>query len=448
MKKILLVWGWTAREHIIAEKLKANPEVSLFAYWVNNPWISDIADNLKEWGLKEENFWAIVSYAQENEVDWAFIGPDNPIWDWLADALLEGWIKSFAPTKMLAQLESSKWFTRKLLETHWIEGNPKYKCFEWSSEFNKEPISNYIDELWGTYVVKYDQLLWWKWVKLSWEHLETKQDWINYAIDCLEECWRVVIEEKLVWEEFSLMCFADWITLATMPTVQDYKRAFEWDRWPNTWWMGTYSHESWILPFLTPEDVTKAKEITLEVMKALEADCWSKYKWIMYWWFIATKTWIKLIEYNARFWDPEVMNLLTLLKTDLTTICEAVITETLSEINIEFENKATVCKYLAAQWYPQNPIKWEILSFSFDPKSIENLWIYYWWVTRSWEWEYTMWSSRAIALVAKWDTATEAKAIIDEIIPRFSWKFFYRKDIGSNELIQKRIDNMKFLRGK
>lgn len=446
MKKILLIWWGTAREHIIAKKLKENPELALFSYWTDNPGIKDLSDELKVWSLAESNFNDIVSFAKEKEIDWAFIGPDNPIWDWLSDALLQAWIKSFAPLKSLAQLESSKWFTRNLLEKYKIDWNPKYRSFKWTWKWNEKEIWDFLNELWDNFVVKYDALFWWKWVKLSWEHLKDKKEWLKYAMECLDWCWKVVIEEKLEWEEFSLMCFADWFSLVTMPTVQDHKRAYDGDTWPNTWWMWTYSHESWILPFLEISDIEKARQISIYVMQALEKECSERYKWIMYWGFIATKDWVRLIEYNARFWDPEVMNLLSLLKTDLSTICEAVIEEKLWELNIEFEKKATVCKYLAATWYPENPSKWEKISFSFNSNEDENLWLYFWWITKNESWEYIMWTSRAIAIVWKWDSISEAKNLVDKYIDKFSWNFFYRKDIWSNELIQKRIDHMKILR--
>ncbi len=446
MKKILLVWWGTAREHIIAEKLKQNPQCELYAYGVKNPWIEDLADDLREWSLSD--FWPICDYAKEKNIDWAFIGPDNPIWEWLADSLLEVWIKSFAPLKSLARLESSKWFTRDLLNKYWIKGNPLYKSFNWTWEENRKDISDFLDKLWDDFVVKYDALLWGKWVKLSWEHLKNKQEWASYAVECLDWCWKVVIEEKLVWEEFSLMCFSDWVSIKTMPTVQDHKRAYDWDRWPNTWWMWTYSHESWILPFISKEDVREVEQMTVDVMMALEKECGSKYKWIMYWGFIVTKSWVRLIEFNARFWDPEVMNLLFLLKTDLFTICEAVLEERLWELNIEFESKATVCKYLVPEGYPDNPNKWEKISFDFNPNENNDLWVYYWSVSRNITWDLTMWSSRAIALVAKALSIEEAANLVDKYINKFSGKIFYRKDIWTNELVQKRIDHMNKIRNE
>lgn len=446
MKKILLIWSG-AREHIIAEKLCKNEKIKLYAWCPSaNPWILNLAEETIIWWLWKDEFNNICHFAEEVKADWAFIWPDNPIWDWLADALEKVWIPSFAPKKSLARLESSKWFTRNLLEKYEIDWNPKFKNFEWKWEENKQVISEFLDELWDEYVVKYDALLWWKWVKLSWEHLKNKDEWIAYAMECLDECGKVVIEEKLVWEEFSLMCFADWNAIVSMPTVQDHKRAFEWDKWPNTGWMWTYSEKWWILPFLNEEDVEQAEDITAEVMQALEEECWEKYKWIMYWGFIATKNWVKLIEYNARFWDPEVMNLLTLLKSDLASICEAVIEWNLVNAEVEFDERASVCKYLAVEWYPDKPKKWEIMDLNWA-ESDENTKTYFGSITENEDWTYTMWSSRNLAIISVADSIEEARENVEKKIEPIKWNFFFRKDIGTKELIQKRIDRMKEIRG-
>jgi len=443
MKKILLIWSG-AREHIVAKKLCENPEVKLFAWCPSeNPWILELADEAIIWWVWKNEFQNICHFAEENKIDWAFIWPDNPIWDWLADELKKSWFPSFAPNKSLARLESSKWFTRKLIEKYWIDWNPEFKNFEWNWEKNKEAISEFLDKLWDEYVIKYDALFWWKWVKLSWEHLGNKDEWISYAMECLDECGKVVIEEKFVWEEFSLLCFADWNSIASMPTIQDHKRAFEWDTWPNTGWMWTYSEKWWILPFIEKKDIEEAEKITIKIMQSLKKECWEKYKWIMYWGFILTKNWVKVIEYNARFWDPEVMNLLTLLKTDLTKICEACIDWKLKNIEVSFEDYATVCKYIAVNWYPENPKKWEKLVINFDINKKDESEIYFWSIVRNEDWSYTMWSSRNVAIIAKaWDIETAWK-LVDEKISKMEWDFFYRKDIWTKELIQKKINRMK-----
>ena len=122
------------------------------------------------------------------------------------------------------------------------------------------------------------------------------------------------------------------------------------------------------------------------------------------------------------------------------------IKEKLWKLKIEFESKASVCKYLVPEWYPENPIQWEEISFNFNPNENKNLWIYYWSVIRNKFWKLIMWSSRSIALIWKWNTIQEACDLVNKYILKFSWKLFYRKDIWSNNLIQKKINHMKKIR--
>lgn len=446
MKNILLIGSWT-REHIIAEKLCENEDVKLFWFLSSkNPWILPLCEKVEFWNFLPESFEKIWKFAKENDISWAFIWPDNPIWDWLADFLEENfWIKSFAPKKSLAQIESSKGFTRNLVDEFEIWANPKFKNFSWWKE-NKKEISDFLDELWENFVIKYDSLFWWKWVKLSWEHLKNKEEWILYALECLEWCGKTVIEEKLVWEEFSLMSFTDWKTLISMPSIQDHKRAFDWDKWPNTWWMGSYTWNWNILPFMTEKDLAEAESISEKIISALEKKCWEKYKWILYWGFIITENWVKLIEYNARFWDPEVMNLLTLLETSLVEICEKSLEEKLSEVEVKFDKSPTVCKHFAVEGYPENPKKWEKVEINLENLKKENIKIYFWSIENLWWNSFEMWSSRAFACVCKWKTIEESAEKINKIAETFKWNFFFRKDIWMKKLLEKRAENMKKIR--
>lgn len=429
---------------MIASTLRKDKDLSLFAYWSANPWIISLSEEVMIWSTDKSNFSDIVAYAKRCWIDWALIWPDNPIGDWLADALFSAGIRSFAPNQRLAQLESSKWFTRNLMKKYEINWNPDFRVFEGWAE-NKDDITRYLKDLGSEFVIKYDSLYWWKWVKLSGEHLKTQDDWLEYAMFCLEKCWRVVIEEKLVWEEFSLMFFSDGNTIVPMVPVQDHKRAYDWDVWPNTWWMWSYSHQDWVLPFLDKKDLVQAESITYDVMKALEQEIWSKYIGVMYWGFIATKSWVKLIEYNARFWDPEVMNALTLLKTDLSHICESAICGRLAGVKIEFEPRATVCKYLVANWYPDSSTAWKPVNLNLDKQS-KDLNIYFGSITKNEDWQFIMWASRVASFVASWNTIEEARKIVDDWLSIVQWDVFYRRDIGSIELIQKRIDHMKLIR--
>ncbi|MBA4337151.1 phosphoribosylamine--glycine ligase [bacterium] len=438
MKKVLLV-GNGAREHVIAETLKRSPqEVHIIAYGkAKNPGIAALADRYEIGPLN--TFEQLKKLAVEEKPDFAIIGPDDPIADGAADALLEVEIHSVAPLKTVARLESSKSFTRDLLGKYNVPGNPKFKVF-----YNGEGIEDFIrNELGEDFVVKADGLMGGKGVKVSGEHLHSIEEGVLFAKQCIEKFGRVVVEEKLIGEEFSLMCFCDGTHIIPMPAVQDHKRAYNGDEGPNTGGMGSYSDANHLLPFITEKDIEEGVEITKQTAQALFKETGVLFKGIMYGGFIATKNGSKLIEYNARFGDPEVMNVLPILKTDFIEICEAVIGGTLDKIKIEFEKMATVCKYIVPEGYPNDPIKGAKIEIGKFPPAVK---MYYSSVDQKEDGIY-MSSSRALAFVGIAGTISDAEKIAASALSSVSGQVFFRDDIGTDALVQKRIDHMKQIRG-
>lgn len=436
MKKVLLI-GNGAREHVIAETFKRSSEqVQLITYAKSiNPGIKELSSVYEVGDLND--FKHISEFALSQKPDFALIGPDDPIGEGCADILLDIGIKSVAPQKIAARLESSKSFTRDLLIKYKIPGNPKYKVF-----YSTEGILEFIKELGGNYVIKADGLMGGKGVKLSGEHIFSDEEGKKFAEECISKFKKVVIEEKLVGQEFSLMSFCDGVNISDMPPVQDHKRAFAGDKGPNTGGMGSYSDSNHLLPFLTKEDVSLAHEITKKTAQAIFQETGIYFKGIMYGGFIATRDGVKLIEYNARFGDPEAMNVLPILKTDFVKICEAVINGKLNELQIEFENKATVCKYIVPEGYPDNPKKGEKIEFGEIPQDVK---MYYAAVDQKEDGLY-MSSSRALAFVGIADNLNEAEKIAQNALKSVKGPIAYREDIGTNELIQKRVEMMNLLR--
>jgi len=438
MKKILLV-GNGAREHVIAETLKRSPqEVSIIAYGkAKNPGIAALADRYEIGPLN--TFEDLKKLAVKEKPDFAIIGPDDPIADGAVDALLEVEVHSVAPLKTVARLESSKSFTRDLLSKYNVLGNPKFKVF-----YNGEGIEDFIrNELGEDFVVKADGLMGGKGVKVSGEHLHSIEEGTLFAKQCIEKFGRVVVEEKLIGEEFSLMCFCDGTHIVPMPAVQDHKRAYNDDKGPNTGGMGSYSDANHLLPFITEKDVEEGIEITKQTALALFKETGVLFKGIMYGGFIATKNGSKLIEYNARFGDPEVMNVLPILKTDFIEICEAVINGTLDKVKIEFEKMATVCKYIVPKGYPDDPVKGAKIEIGKFPSGVK---MYYSSVDQKEDGIY-MSSSRALAFVGIAETISQAEKIAASALSSVSGQVFFRDDIGTDALVQKRIDHMKQIRG-
>lgn len=433
--KILLV-GNGAREHMIAEKLKASPKCTeLYVYGDKiNPGLKPLASIYHVGSLADMQ--AIQNFAREYKPDFAVVGPDNPIADGAVDVLAEVGVPSMAPKKSLARLESSKGFTRELVKKYKIPGNPLFKVFT-----SEEGLEDFAREL-GEIVVKADGLHGGKGVQVQGDHFATIEEGLVFAREAIRTDGQVVIEEKFVGEEFSLMSFVDGDFAIDMPPIQDHKRAFEGDKGPNTGGMGTYSAPG-NLPFLTAQDLKDAHEITMKVAAALKAECGEPFKGIMYGGFIAVKDGVRLIEYNARFGDPEAMNALTLLKTDFVEVCLAVIEGTLGKLKIEFENKATVCKYAVPEGYPDKPVKGEHITLGHLPFGVKS---YFAAVNEDKE-GMIMTGSRAIAFVGVGPDLETAEKLAQAGVESVKGPVFYRRDVGTAALIQKRIDHMKEIRG-
>ena len=359
MKHKILVIGSGAREHAIVRALdQSTQEKTIYCFASNmNPGIADLCDELTVGSINDPDF--VVNYAQEVAATLAIIGPENPLENGVADALWKTGVKTVGPKKDLAQLETSKAFTRNLLREYDIPGDPQYQTFD-----SLEGVADFLEELEENYVVKYDGLMGGKGVKVSGDHLHSHDEALAYCQELVDGGGEFVIEKKLVGEEFSLMSFCDGDTLKHMPAVQDHKRAYEGDTGPNTGGMGTYSDANHSLPFLQESDITAAHAINISTAKALKDKFGEGYKGILYGGFIATSNEVKLIEYNARFGDPEAMNVLPLLESDFIEICLAVADGTLENVDVQFQRKATVCKYAVPDGYPDSPVKGKPIDIS------------------------------------------------------------------------------------
>ena len=436
MVGVLLI-GNGAREHAIAETLARSPQKpKLFSYMkARNPGIARLSAGIQlgDYG----NISGIIGFAMKNAVDFAIIGPEDPLDKGVADTLEQEGISCVGPKKELARLETSKSFTRLLMEKYRIGGNPKFQVFE-----STGGIRQFLDSLDG-FVIKPDGLTGGKGVKVQGDHLQTKEEALQYCEEVLQTHPAVVVEEKLDGEEFSLQCLCDGKHVVAAPPVQDHKRAFVDDKGPNTGGMGSYSAANHLLPFLKKEHIQKALEITQKVCNALNEEI-GEYKGVMYGGFILTQDGVKLIEYNARFGDPEAMNVLPLLKTDFVAVCHAIITGELSRLKIEFEKKATVCKYAVPKGYPGNPVKNQKADVSHVPKEAR---MYYASVDEK-EDGLHMGASRALAFVGIADTLEAAEDIAEKAVSGVKGPVFHRPDIGTKALIEKRIKHMQGILGK
>jgi len=437
MKNKILVIGSGAREHAIIRALDRSPqEKEIYCLASNiNPGIAELCDELTIGNINDPDF--VVSYAKEMGATLAIIGPENPLANGVADALWDGGIKVVGPKKDLAQLETSKAFTRDLLNEYDIPGGPQYETFN-----SMDRVEDFLTELGENYVVKYDGLAGGKGVKVSGDHLHSHEEALAYCNELVDKNGEFVIEEKFIGEEFSLMSFCDGETLKHMPAVQDHKRAYEGDTGPNTGGMGTYSDADHSLPFLTEDDIAEAHDINIATATAVKDKFGEGYKGILYGGFMATANGVKLIEYNARFGDPEAMNVLSLLQSDFIDICNGIANSILENVDVSFQNKATVCKYAVPEGYPDSPVKGEPI----DVSGVTNSDGLFYASVDIQNGQLVEAGSRTVAIVGIADTISEAEAIAEKEVSSISGPLFHRIDIGTDPMIQKRIDHMNEIR--
>lgn len=430
----VLVVGTGAREHAIANALKNDTE--LYAYMSKvNPGISKIAEFKQG---DEGEIKKVAEYAVEKNIDIAFIGPEAPLEKGIVDELEKNGIKCVGPTKSAARIETDKSFMRKLFQNHNIEGSLIYKVFDKS-----EDVEDFLKDFNRDVVVKPVGLTGGKGVKIVGDHLKDNQEAIEYSKEVIDNVMggfaQVIIEERLIGEEFTIQAFCDGKNLAPMPAAQDHPHAFEGDKGDITGGMGSYSDVGGLLPFLSQEDYDKAVEIMKNTLTAIAKEA-EPYKGILYGQFMLCKDGPRLIEFNARFGDPEAMNVLPLLKTPLKDICKDIVNGTLS--NVEFNNKASVCKYIVPDGYPNTKHANEIIEVDEEKINKINAKVFYAAVNQEDDGIHLS-SSRALGIVASGNSINEAEKIAEEACNYIKGNVYHRKDVGTEELVNLRVKHMK-----
>jgi len=426
----ILVVGGGGREHAIAAALARNPKTSLYSVMAKkNPGIAKLAEKILL--CRETDVPRIVAFAQENDIEYAFIGPESPLEAGIVDALESVKIHCVGPTKAAARIETDKGFCRKLMEEHHIDGCPKYRICENSAE-----AIAFINDHDGDLVIKPVGLTGGKGVKIMGEQVD-RTGAIAYAATINGG---IILEERLIGEEFTLQVFVDGTHIIPMPLVQDHKRAFDGDTGPNTGGMGSYTIPDHMLPFVTKTEYTRALEIMEETVEAL-ARIGHPFKGVLYGQFMNTANGPKVIEFNARFGDPEAMNVLSLLTSDLSEIMVSITNGTLSTSPVTFEKKATVCKYLVPEGYPDAPHPGDSILVGDANGAIT-----YYANVGEHDGSLVTQTSRTLAFVGIGDTLEAAECIAEQASASVKGLVRYRKDIGTAKLLSQRIAHMKELR--
>lgn len=339
----ILVVGSGGREHALVWKIAQSPLVEKIYCAPGNGGISRIAECVP---IKVMDIEGIVRFSKENKIDMVVVAPDDPLAAGMVDALEDAGIRAFGPRKAAAIIEGSKAFSKDLMKKYGIP-TAGYEVFD-----NSEHAIEYLRHQQYPIVVKADGLALGKGVIIAQGFDQAHEAVNNIMSDRIfgSAGDKIVIEEFLTGQEVSILAFTDGKTVVPMVSSQDHKRALDNDQGLNTGGMGTFSPSR----IYTPEIAEQCmKEIFIPTIVAMNKEG-RRFKGVLYFGLIITKDGPKVLEYNARFGDPETQVVLPRLKNDVVEIFNAVIDEKLDTVTIEWEDNAAVCVVMASGGYPQN----------------------------------------------------------------------------------------------
>jgi phosphoribosylamine--glycine ligase len=347
----VLVIGNGGREHTLAWKINQSPKVSQIYCAPGNTGISQLVKCID---ISADNIEKLADFAKKEKVDLTVVGPELPLSKGIVNEFNKKGLRIFGPSKEATEIESSKVFSKYLMKKYNIP-TANYEVFQ-----NSEKAFNYIKQQTFPLVIKADGLAAGKGVFIV-KNLVQARNALNALMEEKnfgEAGRQVVIEEFLEGEEISILAFCDGKTIMPMVSSQDHKKIFDNDQGPNTGGMGAYSP----VPFY-PDELEKRvlEEILKPTIKGLQSEG-REYKGVLYAGLILTKEGPKVLEFNARFGDPETQVVLPRLKTDLIDILNAVIEGSLHKINIEWNNNSAVCVVVASGGYPGKYQKDKIIS--------------------------------------------------------------------------------------
>jgi phosphoribosylamine--glycine ligase len=336
-----LVIGSGAREHTLVWKIAQSPKVKEIYAAPGNAGTAQVAHNLN---ISPTDIESLVKVAQENKIDLTVVGPEAPLAEGIADQFLARGMQIFGPTKAATQIESSKVFAKELMQKYNIP------CAPSASFSDYHQAREYIQQQTPPIVIKADGLAAGKGVTVA-ESIPQALDVLSHLMEAKtlgSAGERVVIEEHLSGKEMSAFAFTDAHTVVPMVPACDYKRIYDGDQGPNTGGMGSYSPPHFFSPEL---DKLVNKTIMEPAVRALYNEE-RPYKGVLYGGLMITNNGPKVLEFNARFGDPEAQVTLPRLKTDLVDIILAVINNNLDQINIEWSEEACVGVVMASAGYP------------------------------------------------------------------------------------------------
>jgi phosphoribosylamine--glycine ligase len=414
--KIAII-GSGGREHALASTISKSSSVKEIFCIPGNAGTSKIATNVM---LDIDEFDKVHKFINDNSIDLVVVGPEQPLVNGIVDYLEKFDIKVFGPNKVASQLEGSKIFTKKLCQKYNIP-TANFGIFE-----NKTDAKKFLESAKYPNVIKADNLAAGKGVYICNNEQESSMAVEEIFNGKFGEAKNVLIEEFLKGEEMSYFIISDGTTFKSFETAQDHKRVFEGDTGKNTGGMGAYSPSRLINNNLEDKILSKIIKPTLKGLKDLGTD----YKGFLYAGLMIVENEPYLIEYNVRMGDPECQTILPKLKTDLAEILEACCDKKLTDINIEWTNKKSLCVVLCSKGYPDTYQK-NILIDNIENLNLdENNFIFHAGTKKENNKIYAT-GGRVLNFISLSDDFLQARDKVHEYIKKLDWRGgFYRKDIG------------------
>lgn len=417
----ILVLGGGGREHAIAWSLAKSPRTDKLYVAPGNGGTADIARNVGD--LAVEDGRAVLAFVEEHDVELVVIGPEAPLVAGVADELREAGIAVFGPDAQGAQLEGSKTFSKRFMDAHGIP-TARYGSFD-----DLEEALGYLSALEAPVVVKADGLAAGKGVIVA-EDKETAEEAVRSCFDGAfgQAGSTVVIEECLTGPECSLLAFVSGGKAHCMATAQDHKRAFDGDRGPNTGGMGVYSP----VPIVTDEELVEMQRIMQVAAAATAREPFEHdYRGVLYGGFMLTPEGPKVLEFNARFGDPETQVVLPRLENDLVEIMYAVAQGRSEDIDLVWSDTWAVCVVLASEGYPGSYEKGKVILGIDEAEDLKGVTVFHAGTALNNDGELITAGGRVLNVVALGDDFDDARELAYDAVDLINFEGKqYRTDIG------------------
>ena len=428
MKAKIMLIGGGGREDAIARKIVENEGTLISIIPFENPSIIRMSE--KYFIAGENDADKIISLAKSENPDVVYVSSDSFLDKPIVDALQYSKIRVASPDSKAFQIESSKIFMRQLIKRFGITGNIKYDIF-----YDEYDVEKFLGSTDKHFAIKPAGLTGGKGVKLTDVHFSSREEAKRYAASIVARDKKVILEERITGEEFSIQAFTDGISSSFFPVAQDYKRLYDDETGPNTGGMGSITGKDMGLPFIRKDSVEKAKDIVKKVLSSLYSEG-TMFRGVIYGQFMQTKSEVKIIEFNGRMADPEGINCMALFDGDIVDTLISLGDTNLHTASIHFKNKASVLKYAVSEGYPDHPVPGTLrINNSHLP---EHFKIYYGSVKGTMD-EPQMTGSRGVALLAMAESINEASEIVESNLWRIEGKYHMRHGIGSASNLRKKI---------